>query len=327
MNTEIPIPASADKRFEVYVSKANRVLTLMILACVLAATLAGCSGSPPAGDVPAATSKQLPVVVSIAPLADFVQQVGGARVEVTTLVPAGTSPHTYVLSPSKVVAVSDARLLVLNGIGLEYWADKVIAAANNPDLVVVNTSQGIPVLAGDADEPGGNPHVWLNPQYAIRQVERIRDGLIQADPAGRATYESRAATYIATLQALDAEIAQQVASWPSKEFVAFHPSFAYFAKRYGLVQAAVIETTPGREPSSAELAEIIATVRRVQARAIFAEPQLSAKVAKTVAEESHTQLLYLDPLGSTIASGRYVDLLRYNVAQLAKALQANAQPP
>ncbi len=307
-------------------SKANRVLTLMILACILAATLAGCSGSP-VGDVPATTSKQLPVVVSIAPLADFVQQVGGARVKVTTLVPAGTSPHTYVLSPAQAVAVSDARVLVLNGIGLEYWADKVIAAANNPDLVVVNTSQGIPVLAGDADESGGNPHVWLNPLYAIRQVERIRDGLIQADPDGRPTYESRAAAYIATLQALDAEIAQQVASWPSREFVAFHPSFAYFAERYDLVQAAVIETTPGREPSAAELAELIATVRRVQARAIFAEPQLSAKVAETIAQETHTQLLYLDPLGATIASGRYVDLLRYNVTQFAKALQANAQAP
>jgi len=294
----------------------------MILAYVLAAALTGCAGSPAGGDVPTAVNTPVPVVASIAPLADFVRQVGGDRVDVTTLVPAGTSPHTYVLTPAQVVAVSDARVLVLNGIGLEYWADKVIAAANNPGLVVVNASQGIPVLAGEADEPGGNPHVWLNPLHAIRQVEQIRDGLIQADPAGRVTYESRAAAYIATLQALDAEIAQQVASWPSKEFVAFHPSFAYFAERYGLVQAAVIETTPGREPSAAELAGIIATARRVQARAIFAEPQLSAKVAETIAQETHTQLLYLDPLGATIASGRYVDLLRYNVAQFALALQA-----
>ena len=306
-------------------SRANQILASMALAFVLVATLPGCVQSPTAGGVPAATGTQVPVVVSIAPLADFVQQVGGDRVDVTTLVPAGTSPHTYVLSPAQAVAVSDARVLVLNGIGLEYWADKVISAANNPSLVVVVASQGIPVLSGDADEPGGNPHVWLNPMYAVQQVEHIRDGLIQADPAGRATYESRAAAYIATLQALDTEIAQQVASWPSKEFVAFHPSFAYFAERYGLVQAAVIETTPGREPSAAELAEIMATVRRIHARAIFAEPQLSAKVAETIAQETHTKLLYLDPLGATIASGRYVDLLRYNVAQFSRALQANAE--
>jgi len=290
-------------------------------AFLLVFLLASCGRSPTAGTVVPASNGRLSVVVSIAPLADFARQVGGERIEVTTLVPPGASPHTYVLTPAQVVAASKARVLVLNDIGLEYWGDKVISAANNPNLIVVNASQGIPVLAGDEHETGGNPHVWLNPQYAIRQVERIRDGLIQADPAGRPTYESRAASYVATLEALDSEIAQQVKTWHDKEFIAFHPSFAYFAQRYGLVQAAVIETTPGREPSPAELAGLIATVRRIHARAIFAEPQLSAKMATTIAEESHVQLLYLDPLGATIPSGSYVDLLRYNVSQLAKALK------
>jgi len=242
-------------------------------------------------------------------------------VQVTTLIPPGTSPHTYVLTPVQAVTVSKAHVLVLNGIGLEFWADKVIDAANNPKLIVVDASQGIPILAGDEDETGGNPHVWLNPRHAIRQVERIRDGLIQADPAGRAAYETNAATYIASLEALDADTERLVSDWSQKAFVAFHPSFAYFAQRYGLVQAAVIEAAPGREPSPTRLADVVSVVREINARAIFAEPQLSPKAAETIATESGVQVLYLDPLGSRISSRLYTDLIRYNVSQLAQALQ------
>lgn len=300
----------------------SRHTTLSLLVAAISLLTVACGQSPDSGSVTASPAEvRLSVVASISPLADFARQVGGERVRVTTLIPPGTSPHTYVLTPVQAVTVSKAHVLVLNGIGLEFWADKVIDVANNPHLVVVDASQGIPVLAGDEDESGGNPHVWLNPRYAIRQVERIREGLIQADPAGRAAYEANAAAYIASLEALDAEIERQVSGWSQKAFVAFHPSFAYFAQRYGLVQAAVIETAPGREPSPTQLTGVIAIVRGINARAIFAEPQLSAKAVETIAGESGVQVLYLDPLGSRVPSHLYTDLIQYNVSQLAQALQ------
>ena len=127
---------------------------------------------------------RLPVVASILPLADFARQVGGDHVQVEVLVPAGASPHTYELTPAQLKAVTRARVLVLNGVGLEFWADKVISSADNPNLIVVTASEGMKIISGDADEPGGNPHTWLSPRKAMIQVEKIREAFTRADPAG-----------------------------------------------------------------------------------------------------------------------------------------------
>jgi zinc transport system substrate-binding protein len=112
-----------------------------------------------------------------------------------------------------------------------------------------------------------------------------------------------------------------VKSWKSKEFIAFHPAWVYFARRYGLKQAAVIEQSPGREPSPAELARIVGTAKRIGARAIFAEPQFSSKAADTIAQETGAHVLLLDPLGSSLADRNYISMMRYNVSQMAKALK------
>jgi len=247
--------------------------------------------------------------------------VGGDHVNVVTLVPPGASPHTYELTPSQVEQVARASLLVLNGVGLEYWADKLVKGAGNPELIVVDTSQGIEILDGDSAALNGNPHVWLDPQNAIVQVEHIRDALIQSDPAHAEVYRNQAQAYVDQLQALDREVVAETGTWSSRQFIAFHPAWAYFARRYGLEQAAVIESSPGREPSPAEVARIVETAKRIGARAIFAEPQFSAKAARTIAEETGAAVLFLDPLGSSLVDPSYLSLLRYHVAQMSVALR------
>ena len=260
------------------------------------------------------------VAASILPLADFARQVGGERVEVETLVPPGASPHTYELTPAQLILISRARVLVLNGVGLEFWADKLIAAARNPKLIVVRTAEGLNILAGDADEAGGNPHVWLSPVNAIHQVEMIRDALIRADPAGTETYRTNAARYSDELRELDRQIRASVADFTQRKFITFHAAWAYFARDYGLEQAAVIERAPGREPSPAEIAGIIRTAKDIGAKAIFAEPQFSPKAARVIAEESGAQVLLLNALGQP-PSYSYLDLMHYNLAQMSKALR------
>jgi zinc transport system substrate-binding protein len=298
-------PATAKGMMAVWLSLVSLGLT----------TCAGeANSSPVMGD-------RLLVAASIAPLADFTRQVGGDHVQVITLVPPGASPHTFELSPSQVKRVARARVLVLNGVGLEYWADKLIQSAGNPELIVVDTSQGIEILEGDAGEPGGNPHIWLDPQNAIVQVSHIRDALVQADPPHADDYRTNAAQYIHQLEQLDQEITDEVATWAKRQFITFHPAWVYFARRYGLEQAAVIQRSPGREPSPAEVAHIIETARRIGARAIFAEPQFSPEAAQTIAEESGTQVLFLDPLGSSLAEPSYVSLMLYNVAHMSQALR------
>jgi zinc transport system substrate-binding protein len=267
----------------------------------------------------AAASGRVLVAASIAPLADFVRQVGGNRVDVFTLVPPGASPHTYELAPRQVVRVAQARVLVLNGAGLEYWARKLVAAAANPALQVVDTSEGIPLL--DAGAGGANPHVWLDVRQAMLQVRHVSDALVKVDPAHAAEYEANTAAYLKQLEGLDAEIAAAVARWRHHRFIAFHPAWVYFARRYGLEQVAVVEKSPGREPSPAEVAAIVETARRIGARAIFAEPQFSSKAVTAIAEESGARVVFLDPLGGSVPGQTYVDLMRYNVAQMASALQ------
>lgn len=290
---------------------AKRLAMPWLMALLVAACAAGATP----------TADRLVVAASIPHLADFARQVGGDHVSVVTLVPPGASPHTYELTPSQVEQVTRARLLVLNGVGLEYWADKLVQGAGNPKLIVVDTSQGIEILDGEAGELGGNPHVWLDPRNAIVQVEHIRDALIQADPAHAEVYRNRSQAYIDQLHILDREVAAETAAWSSRQFIAFHPAWVYFARRYGLQQAAVIERSPGQEPSPAEVARIVETAKRIGAKAIFAEPQFSAKAAQTIAEESGATVLFLDPLGSSLADPSYLSLLRYNVAEMAKALR------
>jgi zinc transport system substrate-binding protein len=288
----------------------------IILMIVFSLGLSACGAQPQAP----LSDDDLLVVASILPLADFARQVGGERIQVETLVPASASPHTYELTPAQLKAISRASLLVLNGVGLEYWADDIVSAANNPDLVTVNTSEGLIIIASDEDGTGGNPHVWLSPLNAVHQVEMIRDALILADPTGRSEYITNAERYIGELRSLDQEIRQAVSTFSSREFIAFHAAWMYFAHDYGLKQAAVIETTPGKEPSPAEIAKIVNTSRAIGAKAIFAEPQFSSKAAEVIAEESGAQVLFLNPLGIP-PEYRYIELMCYNLDEIGKALK------
>lgn len=298
-----------------------RLRMLAVLVALLLWLPSGC------GQRPQQPTERIPVLASILPLADFTRQVGGDRVSVEVLVPPGASPHTYEPTPAQLKALSEARLLVLNGMGLEFWADKLVGAAGNPNLLVVNTAEGLTIIRDDEQEregdhahAGGNPHVWLSPLCAVHQVERIRDALVAVDPSNADYYRANAARYIGELRALDEEMRRKIASFSCKRFVAFHGAWVYLARDYGLEQAAVVEKVPGQEPSPAEAAEIIRTVRAAGARAIVAEPQFSAKAAQTIAAESGVPILFLNPLGDP-PEYRYLDTMRHNLAQLEGALR------
>jgi len=263
---------------------------------------------------------RLPVVASILPLADFARQVGGDRVQVEVLVPAGASPHTYELAPAQLKAVTRARVLVLNGVGLEFWAEKVISSADNPNLIVVTASEGMKIISGDADEPGGNPHTWLSPRKAMIQAEKIREAFARADPAGAEIYRDNADKFQRELRALDQDIRSAVAGFSSRKFIAFHAAWSYFAADYGLEETAVIERRPGQEPSPAEIAGIIRMAKEIKAKAVFAEPQFSTKAAETIAGECGARVLLLNPLGRP-PDYRYLDLMRFNLSQMSLALR------
>jgi len=272
------------------------------------------------------SSDRLTVVATIFPLADFVKNVAGDRVDVITLLRPGDSPHTYEPTARDMKAVARATLLVVNGAGLDFWVEKLKSAASD-NMVELDTSaileeEGL-LLSGDEHEGGVNPHYWLDPVLAQMQVEAIAAALVAADPGNKESYLGNAADYVAELKSLDAEIKNETQSFSSREFITFHPAWTYFARRYGLVEAAVIEEAPGKEPTTKEQMRIIDLVKELNVKVIFAEPQFSTKVADTIADGSGAKVLLLDPIGGPGLAGRdsYIALMRYNVGQMGEAMK------
>jgi manganese/iron transport system substrate-binding protein len=270
-----------------------------------------------------AAGAQVRVVTSLALFADFIQQVGGDRVEVTALVPADADPHTYEPAPSQVAKVAKADLVVINGLGLEQTLHDLIYNNVRGGAPIIEMAAGLPVLAGNPQEgETRNPHLWLNVQYAVHYVESIRDGLIEVDPEGADAYRANAATYLTELDALDKEVAAAMESIPPerRKLVTFHDAFPYFAERYGLEVVGVVVESEGREPSAQDLANLADQVRAQHVPAVFAEPEFNAQLLETVATEAGVQVrtLLSDAYAGDVHS--YVELIRFDAQQLVEGL-------
>ena len=255
------------------------------------------------------------VVTSLAIFADFVRQVGGDRVDVSTLVPAGADPHTYEPAPSRVAELAKADLVIVNGLGLEAALEDVVDENISSSATLVELAEGLPVI----DE---NPHLWLDVQNAIAYVERIRDALVQIDPAGADAYRSNADTYLAELRTLDEEVAAAIDSIPSerRKLVTFHDAFPYLAQRYGLEVVGVVVSSPGKEPSAKDVANLVEAIAAENVPAVFKEPQFNARILELAADDAGVEVctLYSGTLDKKVNT--YVKLMRFNARELARCL-------
>jgi manganese/iron transport system substrate-binding protein len=269
------------------------------------------------------------VVASTTVLADMVKQVGGDRVAVRSIVPAGVDVEDYEPTPDDLQTLSQADLLVMNGLALDRWVPKLVQAAN-PGITTLVLSDGLPVLGvGTSDDEdiaqNGNPHFWLDPQYAKVYVRKIHDQLIGLDPDGSATYDANTTAYLGQLDDLDAWIQQQVATIPpeNRKLVTFHEAYPYFAARYGFQLIGVITPSPGQDPSAGELAQLVDSVKAAHVKAVFSEAQFSPKLTQTLADEAGVQQviadLYNDSLGDPPADS-YMGMMRYDVGRMVQAL-------
>jgi zinc/manganese transport system substrate-binding protein/manganese/iron transport system substrate-binding protein len=270
------------------------------------------------------------VVASTTVFADMVTRVGGDRVAaVRSIVPAGVDVEDYEPTPDDLQALSQADLLVMNGLALDRWVPKLVQAAN-PGITTLVLSDGLPVLGvGTSDDEdiaqNGNPHFWLDPHYAKVYVRKIHDELVALDPDGSATYDANTTAYLAQLDDLDAWIQQQVATIPSenRKLVTFHEAYPYFAARYGFQLIGVITPSPGQDPSAGELAQLVDRVKAAHVKAVFSEAQFSPKLTQTLADEAGVQQvitdLYNDSLGDPPADS-YIGMMRYDVGRMVQAL-------
>jgi zinc transport system substrate-binding protein len=294
----------------------SRFLRIIVLFLALPAFLVSAFPSYAAED-------RLKVVASIAPLADFARQVGKDKVDVLCLLPPGASPHTYEPVPRTVQEISKAKIFIEIGAGLEFWADRLIAATAK-GITTVTCSDGIQLLkGGDRDHAlsNVNPHIWLDPVICMKIVKKIADAFAAADPSNASFYRKNAAGYTVRLEALDRQIAQTVKTFRTREYVTFHPAWDYFARRYGLTVAGVIEEAPGKEPTPKHVQRILDDVRKMRAKVIFAEPQFSPRIAEAIAQEAGARVLMLDPIGGGKGRETYIALMKYNLGMMDKAMR------
>jgi ABC-type Zn uptake system ZnuABC Zn-binding protein ZnuA len=292
-------------------------------------------------------------IASIFPVADLVQQVGGERWEVATLIPAGASAHTYEPTPEHVRHLSQAQVFFQIGLGLEFWLEKLVRAAKSVELMTVDLSRDIDTLPTPSSESpvtsqkgtdrghrhphrtstkgdhahlhtpeGPDAHYWLDPVRMQQVVTHIGRVFATLDPEQAQLYVERAQRVRADLERLHTELLQLTRGLQNRRFIALHAAWTYFAPRYNLVQAAVVEPFPGREPSPRYLAELAQVMQREGIKAIVIEPQLTSAAAQALARETGARVGMLDPYGGRGVPGResYIDLMRYNVAALAKLL-------
>lgn len=265
------------------------------------------------------------VAVSILPLAEFVSQIGGDRLAVMVMVPAGADPHGYEPKPSQMTALSQAIMYVKTGAGLEFelaYMDKIIAI--NPAMPVVDCAQGISLLEGEAhndgDEGAGqeeeltNPHIWLSPRLAQHMVTNICAGLVQADPANGAYYEQNRDIYLAELVQLDADIAAGLAAVQNRRFLVVHPAWDYFARDYNLQQ--IVVEVDGKEPSALSLARLVDAARMYNIDVVFTSPQFSSASAEAIARAISGRVVSIDTLAED-----YINNMRYMLAQLKLAME------
>jgi zinc/manganese transport system substrate-binding protein len=291
---------------------------------------------PALAAAPVRAAEAMPAVASFSILADMLREVAGARWEVRALAGPDQDLHGFEPRPSDLVAVGKARLLAVNGLGLEGWAERVASAAGFTGTTVV-ASRGVKALKaghshghahGHSHGHGGvDPHAWQNVANARIYVGNLRDGLGRADPAGASAYAEAAARYVARLDALDRDIKALFAPIPKaqRRAVTSHEAFAYFAAAYGVEMLAVAGTWREAEPSAKELAALAAQVKRQKVRALFLENAGSGTGLRALASELGLRIggtLYADALsGPGGPAATYIDMMRHNATTIAAALR------
>ena len=266
-------------------------------------------------------SDRLRVVASITVLEDFVRAVGGDKVGVRSLITGLENPHTYEPKVSDVQAVAEADLFVEVDLGLEEWAEKLVANAGNDRLVVLVVSEGIEVLERGENTHGGNPHIWMDPRNAKVMVGHIREALSKLRPKEAGYFRSRTEAYMARMDTLMAEVGKRLRTLGRGKVVTYAPAFPYLLRWLEVEEAERIMTVPGMEPSAKRISEVIDRMKAEQIGVILTMPQYSGKVPETIAEETGAKVVRITPLlGALPGTETYLDMIRTDAERIAASL-------
>ena len=301
-------------------------LAMWVIAIVLAA-LAPARAQATAGD---RGDERIVVVASFSILGDFARAVGGARTDVTTLVGTDGDAHVFTPAPADARKVAAARLVIVNGLGLEGWLPRLVQASGGNAVIVV-AATGVPLRGAEAGQTlhgddTADPHAWQSVANAKIYVANIRDALIAADPAGEAVYRGNAADYLAKLDALDREVREGVARIPPerRKVISTHDAFGYFEAAYGIAFIAPQGVSTDSEASARDIAATIRQIRTAKIPAVFLEDLGDPRLIRQIATEAGARVggtLYSDSLSDEKGDApTYIAMVRHNIKALTSAL-------
>jgi zinc/manganese transport system substrate-binding protein/manganese/iron transport system substrate-binding protein len=301
---------------------SRRILLVIVGLAVLAA---GCSTNQPAGSADRAHGSALRVVATTTQVADFARNIGGDRVQVTSLFKPNVDAHDYEPSPADIDTIARADVVIENGAGLESWLHDTIESSGYGGPVV-DTSQGVRLrqVGGQPD-----PHIWQNPRNAMIMAGNIERALAAADPADASVFQTNLAAYTKQLQALDAEVQRQLDSLANKKLVTNHDAFGYYINRYGLqfVGSIIPSFDTSAELSGRDIRDLVAKIKATRVKAVFSETSLPPKTAETIAREAGVKVvegqdaLYGDSLGPPGSDGdTYLKMVRHNTRTIVHNL-------
>jgi ABC-type Zn uptake system ZnuABC Zn-binding protein ZnuA len=292
-------------------------VAVALLSTVILAACGAPASSPSSGTT-------LRVMTTTTVFADIVKEVGGDHVTVDSIIPAGVGPEDYEPKPDDARRLSEAELIVSNGVGLDDFLEGIVEASGQQNVERLVLGAGIPTVTVDGEE---NPHFWLDPTLVERYyLPAIRDKLSKLRPEAAGDLASATDAYAARLRDLDRANIEKIGTIPSERrtLVTFHDAFPYFAAHYGFEMIGVILENPGQEPSAADLAALVAKVKAANVPAVFSEAQFDPKLAQTLADEAGVTkvvtTLYNDALGPAPAD-TYIGLMTWDVDEIVKALK------
>lgn len=297
----------------------RKILLLLNLVMVF---LGGCSGK--GSTVP---TNSLHVLATETFLGDITQNVAGSRIKIETLLPPTVDPHEFQPTPQDAIKIAQSQVLIVNGLGYEAWLTKTLE--NSGGMVVVASNGLSPNPDPSGEHPDGDPHMWMNPLNVVHYVENIRDGLTQADPAGKDIYSKNADAYIAQLKDLDGWVKSQVAGLPPEKrlLVTNHDALGYFSEAYGfkVVGAVIPSVTDQASPSAQQLAGLIDTIKSSGAPAIFLDFGENQNLANQIASESGAKIvtdLYVESISAADGPApTYLEMIKHDVSAIVEALK------
>jgi zinc/manganese transport system substrate-binding protein len=300
------------------VVSAKALLGLTSLLGLLALAVP-CSAGP--------SGERLPVIASFSILGDLAAEVGGSRVEVSTLVGANGDGHSFQPSPADAGKVSGARVVLVNGLGFEGWMPRLVDASGGSPAVVVVSRGIVPrAMTAEGEHAQVDPHIWQSVANARAMVGNIRDAFAAADPAGRSVYEANAAAYDEKLAALEIEVRATIARIPAerRRIITSHDAFGYFSAAYGVEFVAPQGVSTDAEASAMAVARIIRQIKSQAIPAVFVENISDPRLLARIADETGARIggtLYSDALSRPEeGAGTYIEMMRHNIRELASAL-------